>query len=260
MPRGEMDREPSTDAANLHHAEQLVAAHASSSGATLPTIVLVHGAWHGSWCWSQVQGLLRAAGRNVVTVDLPTVHAENASELGLADDAATVAAAIESAGGEVVIVAHSYGGLPASIAAITPAVVKLVFLAAFVLDEGESLGEPGPDEKWWLVDGAMTRLTNIADASAIFYQDVASGVAEEAANRLRPQALRAFTDPVTAIGWRNRPVTYVVTQRDNALPVEDQYAFAERAGAAVVTLDTSHSPFLSRPGEVAEIINAAAIG
>jgi pimeloyl-ACP methyl ester carboxylesterase len=240
--------------------ERSFSGEAPKRDATLPTIVLVHGAWHGSWCWSEVQKRLGAVGHDVITVDLPTVHAGNASELGLADDVATVAAAIESAAGEVVVVAHSYGGVPASIASTVPAVVKLVFLAAFVLDEGEALGAPGPDEKWWVVEGAMTRPVNRTEASSVFYQDVAHELAEDATGRLRPQALRAFTDPVTAAGWRNRPVTYVVTQRDKALPVEDQYAFAERAGAAVVTLDTGHSPFLSRPHTVADIVNAAAIG
>src|SRR3954451_11057828 len=75
-----------------------------------PTVVLVHGAWHGPWAWNEVEGQLSDLGIDVVTVDLPSVG-ENTSALGgLDDDAGAVRDAIDGVDGPVVVVAHSYGG------------------------------------------------------------------------------------------------------------------------------------------------------
>jgi pimeloyl-ACP methyl ester carboxylesterase len=226
---------------------------------TRPTLLLVHGAWHGAWCWGALQPLLERAGRRVVTLDHPTVHAPNAASLGLQDDAAGVARAIDAIDGEVIVVAHSYGGVPTTIAATSPKVRHIVFIAAFALDEGESLfaavGGVQPD--WWDTDGAMVTAGNAnRRPQDLFFADLDPAAADDATSRLRPQALRAFTEPVTAVAWRDRPTTYVVTEQDAIFPVPAQEGLAARSNSTVHRVPTSHSPYLSRPEAIAEIIEA----
>ncbi len=224
-----------------------------------PSILLVHGAWHGSWCWEPLQSLLESRGHAVHALDHPTVHADNARELSLADDARGVQGAIDALVGDVIVVAHSYGGIPATIGATSPRVRHIIYISAFVLDEGESLlqavGGVKPD--WWQMDGTMVRPGNAQHPpQQLFYGDLEPARADAAAARLRPQALKAFTDPVTAVAWRDRPTTYVLTEQDAVFPVQAQEALAARAGSTLHRLSTSHSPFLSQPDAVARIIES----
>lgn len=105
-----------------------------------PTLLLVHGAWHGSWFW---EPLISELGEfDVRTVDLPSCTGGPDELGGLEDDAETVRAAIAGINGPVVVVAHSYGGLPVSEGVSGTAggqVTHLVYLCAFMLDAGESL-------------------------------------------------------------------------------------------------------------------------
>ncbi|MEO2129979.1 MAG: alpha/beta hydrolase [Microbacterium sp.] len=225
------------------------------------TVLLVHGAWHGSWCWDPVASILRERGFDVRTVDLPTVHHPNRAELGLADDAAAVADAIAAIDGPVTVVAHSYGGVPTTQGAGDPRVRHIVFIAAFVLDEGESLlasvGGVAPD--WWQVDGALTTAGSDAQPpQSLFFGDLDTQTADSTSQRLQAQATRPFLEEVTMVAWRGRPTTYIVTERDAIFPVFAQEALAARSESAIHRLDTSHSPFLSRPIAVADIIEQAA--
>lgn len=220
-----------------------------------PTVVLVHGAWHGPWAWSEVEGQLQDQGVDVVTVDLPSVGEDTAALGGLEDDADAVRAAIDAIDGPVVVVAHSYGGAPTTQgAAGAENVSHIVYLTAFMLDEGESLfglvGEVEPD--WWQVaeDGESLMPGRPQE---IFFNDVPEEAADAAAARLAPQSMAAVKTPITAVAWRGIPTTYVICEQDQAIPVPAQEMLAGRAGA-VQRLDASHSPFLSRPGEVVEII------
>ena len=227
---------------------------------TDPTVLLVHGAWHGSWCWEPLGERLAERGLEVRTVDLPTVHSPEKAELRLQDDADAVAAAIAAIDGPVVVVAHSYGGVPTTQGALDPRVVHIVYIAAFVLDAGESLlaavGNVAPD--WWHVDGALTTAgDDVQTPQQLFFGDVEPAAADAAAARLTSQATRAFLDEVTEVAWRDRPTTYIVTERDAIFPVEAQEALAARSSSEVVRLDTSHSPFLSQPGAVADVVERA---
>jgi pimeloyl-ACP methyl ester carboxylesterase len=218
--------------------------------ADLPTVVLVHGAWHGPWCWDGVTDVLRQDGTPFVTVDLPSV----ASGGDLYDDAAAVHAAITAAGGPTVVVAHSYGGIPTTEgAAAAEGVRHLVYVTAFMLDEGESLlaAVGGVEPDWWqtAVDGT----TMPARPEEIFYNATPPAAAAAAAARLRPMARAAFEQPLRAAAWRSVPSTYVVCERDNAIPVFAQEAMAARA-STTQRLDTDHSPFLTRPEAVADVI------
>jgi pimeloyl-ACP methyl ester carboxylesterase len=220
-----------------------------------PTVVLVHGAWHGPWAWSEVQAQLADQGVDVLTVDLPSVG-EDTSALGdLDDDAAAVRAAIDSVDGPVVVVAHSYGGAPTTQgAAGADNVTHIVYLTAFMLDEGESLfglvGGVAPD--WWQVadDGASLMP---ARPEEIFFNDVSEDATRAAVDRLAPQSMAAVKGAVGAVAWRDVPTTYVICDQDNAIPVPAQEMLAGRADN-VTRLDASHSPFLSQPDAVVGVI------
>jgi pimeloyl-ACP methyl ester carboxylesterase len=226
-----------------------------------PTILLVHGAWHGAWCWDAVRTRLEAMGRTVFAIDLPTVHAANKAELGMLDDAQAVREAVDAVDGPVVVVAHSYGGVPTTQGLAGAAnVAHIVYIAAFALDAGESLlgavGEVAPT--WWMVDGALTTAGNAAEpAESLFFNDLPADVAHANAARLVAQATKPFSDTVTQVAWKDIPTSYLITERDTVFPLFAQEALSGRAGSAVHRLDTSHSPFLSQPDATADLIDAA---
>jgi hypothetical protein len=227
---------------------------------TRPTLVFVHGAWHGPWCWAPVRQILGERGWTTVAPELPTVHAAGKAALGMMADADAVRAAVDAADGDVVVVAHSYGGVPATQGAVADNVAHIVYISAFVLDIGESLvGGNGVYPDWWNVMGDVVAPGN-ADhpPQALFYGDLPAAAADAAAAQLTTQSLRAFETEVTATAWRGRPTTYLITEWDAVFPVAPQEALAGRAGSSIVRLLTSHSPFLSQPGTVADLIERAA--
>jgi len=226
-----------------------------------PAILFVHGAWHGAWCWEPLRQILETRGWTTTAVDLPTMHAPDKAALGMAADAEAVRAAIDASDGDVVVVAHSYGGIPATQGAGAGKVTHIVYISAFVLEQGESLssaaGDGQPD--WWYVeDGLAIAGTDARPVQSLFYADVPAAEADAAAARLTSQSPRAYRDQVTATAWRGRPTTYIITEQDAVIPVAVQEALAARAGANTVRLATSHSPFLSRPAAVGDIIERAA--
>ncbi|MEY2532364.1 MAG: hypothetical protein QOF29_274 [bacterium] len=220
-----------------------------------PTVVLVHGAWHGPWAWAEVQERLAGEGLDVVTVDLPSIGRDTGALGDLYDDAAAVRAALDAIDGPAVVVAHSYGGAPVTEAAAGAGnVAHIVYLTAFMLDEGESLlGLVGGAEPDWWITSADGRTTLPAGPETVFYNDCPPEVAEAAAAQLAPQRKLTVEQPVREVAWRTIPSTYVVCERDNAIPVFAQDAMAQRAGA-VERMDAGHSPFLSRPDELVVLL------
>lgn len=226
-----------------------------------PTLLLVHGAWHGAWAWKPLRDILDRRGWKVETIDLPTVHADQIAGLHLADDADAIAQAIARIDGPVVVVAHSYGGVPTTQAALADNVQHIVYIAAFALDEGESLlgSVGGVAPSWWVIDGpTATAGTDQEPAASLFFGDVGPDAAAAAVAQLKPQSVLAFEEALTEVAWRTKPTTYVVTGQDAVFPDVAQEALAARAGSRVEHLDTSHSPFLSQPHAVADIIEKAA--
>lgn len=179
----------------------------------------------------------------------------------MGDDVAHVRAAIEAIEGPVVVVAHSYGGIPVTVAAAgSEAVQHLVYLSAFVLDVNESLlGAVGGTPPGWLTvaDGLVSAGSSVATAAEVLYHDLDDDVADEALGRLASQSLNAFIEPVTATAWSTIPSTYVVTQDDRAIPAEAQEAMASRSGGAIVRLPTGHSAVHTAAHEVAELVLGA---
>ncbi len=219
------------------------------------TVVLVHGAWHGAWSWDEVAARLRADGIPVVAVDSPSVAAGG----DMYDDARNLRETIAATGGETVVVGHSYGGVVVTEgAAGVPGVRHLLYLTAFMLDEGESLSTiTGPTPPDWQVADAEGQTLSVAGAQQVFYNTCSPEVAATAAARLRPQGIASFVQPVQSVAWRDVPSTYVICDRDNAIPVPAQEAMAARADTTH-RLQTDHSPFLSDPDAVAELIRAVA--
>jgi pimeloyl-ACP methyl ester carboxylesterase len=218
------------------------------------SVLLVPGSWHGAWAYDEVALRLSAAGAPVHRIDLPS----NDGSSTLAADAAAVRGALDEIAGPTVIVAHSYGGIAVSEgAAGSPHAAGLVYLCAFMLDVGESLLDALQHQlpEWISLD--ETAGSHIPrNAAAALYGDCPTDVAERAAARLSRQSVAAIAAPQTAAAWRTVRSTYVVCERDAAVPPAVQEAMAARANA-IERIDASHSPFLSRPGEVAAVIERA---
>ncbi|MGI5519856.1 alpha/beta hydrolase [Micromonospora sp. CA-259024] len=220
-----------------------------------PTLLLVHGAWHRPETWDLLRSELNARGYQSRVVKLPTTGPNPRG--GMHDDAAVVRAAIEEIDGPVVVVAHSYGGIPVSEGATgLPKVQHLVYLAAYQLDQDESMfsfhGVPEPEDKEGL-------FPIIADPRNSLYADVPDAEAEHAVSRLVDQRLRAFTDRVGEPAWHKIPSTYIIMDQDKAIPVPEQERMAARAGN-IRRMPSSHSPFLSRPADLAALLDEVITG
>src|ERR1700674_4454785 len=227
------------------------------------TVVLVHGACHGAWCWDKVAPGLTERRIPNVALDLPG-HGASTEPLGdLAVDAAALRATLDETGPSVVC-GHSYGGAVITEgAADHPAVRHLVYLTAFALAPGESTAAAAPDGAEsdretrlgdavrFSEDGFMT-FEGPAVVDALYHDcgpdDVAFALA-----RLGPHRVSALRGVATRAAWQDAPSTYVVCTEDRAIAPELQRRLASRTNE-VVEWPTSHSPFLSRPDLVVELL------
>lgn len=220
------------------------------------SIVLVHGAWHGSWCWARVVPLLEQSGFVVRAIDLPSTGIDPPSDVDLSADAAAVRGAIEDLPGDVLVCGHSYGGMVISHPAVGahPRVVRLAYLCAFMPDRGQSLysigdGKPAP---WIRVNERGMSLPDLEQAAELFFGDCDPQTQRWAVGRLRPQPTAPFTEPVADPAWRHTRSTYIVCTQDRVMPLEVQRGLFAPRTARVIELEASHSPFLSRPGPLAQ--------
>ena len=255
-------------------ARRLAGRRLKGAAISASTIVLVHGAWHGAWCWDLVSGLLEAEGAGVIAVDLPGHGASDEPLADLHGDAAAVTSVLDSLDGPVVLVGHSYGGAVVTEAGAHQRVEHLVYIAAFNLDEGETVGRAAADDPLTALidhsgrpdlraaltsddDGQTTSV--IADLAAqLFFNDCTTEAATRATARLGRQRMANFSDRATVIGWRDRPSTYVVCRDDNAVHPDLQRVLARRATTSI-EWPTGHSPFLSQPALVAALLRALAV-
>ena len=223
-------------------------------GSARAGVVLVHGLWHGGWAWDGVRARLDAAGITSVAVELPLTS--------LADDVAATVAVLDGFDRPAVLVGHSYGGAVITGAGAHPGVVHLLYLAAFQLAEGESVGRPLPER-----DFVPTRLVDAfrfsedrqlisldpAKAAGVMFPDAPADEAAAAVARLRPVHRAVFRGVPEVIGWRTTPSTYVVCADDTAVNPDLERAMAERATSRL-EWPGAHSPALTRPDAVAELI------
>ncbi|MGW5652717.1 alpha/beta hydrolase [Streptomyces humi] len=222
---------------------------------TAPQFLLVHGAWHGSWCWRELQDALDRRGWTSHTVDLPSVVPEDADGKlpGLFDDARVIREKIDAVEAPLVVVGHSYGGAPLTQAAHGAAnVAHIVYVAGFALDEGESLmtcfGGDQPD-----LDEVRGVIPVREEPATTLYNDVDEDKRDAALARLQPQSALSFAEPVDRAAWRSITSSYVLCDDDRSLPPEYQKPFAERTGT-VHHLPSGHTPLLSMPDELADLL------
>ncbi|QCX74150.1 Alpha/beta hydrolase family protein [Streptomyces sp. YIM 121038] len=230
----------------------------------LPTVVLVHGAFADAATWIGVISELRSHGIPVLAPPNPL--------RGLASDASYVASVVAQIDGPVVLVGHSYGGALITVAGAADNVVGLVYVAAFVPHEDETLGElqgrfpdsllPGSLKEWTypLLDGDSAVEVTIDEAAfpSVFAADVAEEITRVLAAAQRPLAATAFAETASAAAWLTKPSWALVAGADRAIHPEVQRFCARRAGAVVVELpDASHAVALSAPRQVAELIGDA---
>ncbi len=222
-----------------------------------PNIVLVHGAWADGSSWSSVIERLQTNGFQVRAPQFPLSS--------LADDVARLRQVLAFQSGPTVVVGHSYGGqIITALGDDAPNVAGLVYIAAFGLDEGESLGallSQGP------VTPALAHLFTDARGFGWLSEDdfVNHFAADVDPTRARvmyavQQALAssAFTDVMGAPAWKSLPSWYLIAQNDQALPPDAQRQLAARMGADTVEIPSSHVAMVSHPQEVAELIETAA--
>lgn len=217
----------------------------------MTTFALVHGSWHGAWCFEKLAPELKARGHDVVAVDLPCDEAGK----DYPDYARIVAGALADRA-DVVAVGHSMGGqtIP-HLAALRP-VRALVFLCALLPtpDDGwrELLFTPRFAESMLRDDQDRSYVCDFESARLTLYDDCDDEDARRAFAQLRPQARTGAFLPRGE--WPDVPATYVVTSGDRALAPDWQREAAAQHRLSVMELDGGHSPFLSRPAELAAVL------
>jgi pimeloyl-ACP methyl ester carboxylesterase len=222
-----------------------------------PNIVLVHGAWAEGSSWSSVIERLQADGYHVTTPQFPLTS--------LADDVARLRHLLALQDGPTVIAGHSYGGqVMTALGTDAPKVAGLVFIAAFGLDEGESLGgllsqgPPTPALAHQFVDQQGFVWLTEDDFVNHFAGDVDPVKAEVLYAVQQPLAASAFDDVMTVPTWKLVPSWYLVAQDDQALPPDAQRMFANRMGATTVEVPSGHLAMVSHPAEVVKLTETAA--
>ena len=237
-----------------------------SSSANGPKAVLVHGAFHGAWCWDRVVNGLAARGIGALAVDLPGHGADPGPFGGLHHDAARVREVLDGIEGPVVLVGHSYGGAVITEAGTHPGVGHLVYLCALNPDDTESsvhiaaadiTGTGNAPDTGGLAAGMSIEndlaTVDLGVPRRCFYHDCDEATQDWALERLGPQPMLTFSETPAEVAWRTTPSTYVVCSEDRAVPPALQRRLAPRCGSTLEWA-TSHSPFLSRPQLVVELL------
>ena len=222
----------------------------------MTTFALVHGAWHGAWCWERLEPELEARDHDVVAVELPC----DDPSLGSADYATVVTRALDGVADDVVVVGHSLAGLAIPLVALERQVRRLVFLCALIPQVGLSLRE----QEGVFVDGFGSALVRDeldrsywpdGAAEQGMYPECPPEAAAWASARLRRQARLPNVETTPLETWPAAESTYVVCARDHAVdPAWSRRAARERLGVEAIELDAGHSPFLTCPRELADLL------
>jgi len=222
-----------------------------------PNIVLVHGAWADGSCWSGVIERLQADGYHVTAPQFPLT--------ALADDVARLRQVLDLQDGPAIVAGHSWAGqVMTALGADTANVAGLVYIAAFALDQGESLGallSRGP------VTPALAHLVTDTRGFSWLSEDdfvhhFAAHVDPVQARVMyavqQPLAASTFADVMGVPAWKTLPSWYLVATDDEAIPPAAERQFAQRMGATTVEIPSSHLPMVSHPGDLAQLIETAA--
>jgi len=224
---------------------------------TRPNIVLVHGAWADGSSWSAVIQRLQADGFTVTAPQFPMA--------ALADDVARLRQVLHRQSGPTIVVGHSYGGqIMTALGTDTPNVVALVYIAAFGLDEGESIGAllnqgpPSPALTHLDIDEQGFAWLPEDDFVNHFAADVDPTQAKVMYAVQQPLAGSALAEVMGVPAWKSLPAWYLVAEGDQAIPPDVERLFAQRMQATTTEVSTNHVAMVSHPDDVVTIIESAA--
>jgi pimeloyl-ACP methyl ester carboxylesterase len=219
------------------------------------TVIAVHGAWADGSSWQEIVGPLEARGLNVIAAPIPLTS--------LSDDAAALKRTIARTQGPVIVVGHAYAG--AVIATANDERVKaLVYVAALAPDEGETVAQvfykdethpnapqlaPDADGFIWMPDEGFAN----AFAQNATHEQLALARAVQ-----RPIAVKSIQEPAPAPAWKSKPTWYLVAEEDRMINPKTQRFMAERMKATVKSFAVDHTPLLTAPDKVVDIILEAA--
>jgi len=228
------------------------------SKSTEKAIVLVHGGFVDGSGWEEVYYILKKDGFRVSIVQNPTIS--------LADDVAVTKRVLATHDDPAILVGHSYGGAVITEAGNDPKVAGLVYIAAFALDDGESVSSlikdppPGAPVPPILppVDGYL--FLDQTKFPSSFAADVDAEKAAFMADSQVPWGAEALNGTISHAAWRAKPSWYLVATEDKMIPPPAQRFMAERAGSTVVEVAGSHAIYVSQPDAVAKLIKTAAEG
>jgi pimeloyl-ACP methyl ester carboxylesterase len=219
------------------------------------TVVLVHGAWADGSSWKAIIGPLQERGLNVIAAPIPLTS--------LSDDAAALKRTIARTQGPVIVAGHAYAG--AVIATANDERVKaLVYIAALAPDEGETVAEvfykdethskapqlaPDEDGFIWMPDDGFPN----AFAQNATQEQLALSNAVQ-----RPISIKSIQEPAPVPTWKSKPTWYLVAEEDRMINPKTQRFMATRMNATVTSLPVDHTPLLTAPDSVVDIILEAA--
>lgn len=228
------------------------AAGVSQAKDTTPSVVIVHGAFADGSDWAKVVPLLQAKGVAVSVVQNPLTS--------LADDVAATQRTLNNQSGPVVLVGHSWGGTVITQAGNDEKVRALVYVAAFAPDAGQTSGEQGkgaptpPGISQIKADGNGFLYLTPEGMAKDFAQDLPAAQTAVMTATQGPIKASAFEDKTTVSAWKTKPSWYLLAREDRMIHPDVQRSAAQRIGATLTELRTSHVPQQSQPAEVAKVI------
>ncbi|MDP9143966.1 MAG: alpha/beta fold hydrolase [Actinomycetota bacterium] len=222
--------------------------------------VLVHGAYHGAWCWERLIPELEVRGHRATAVDLPIGD----PDAGASEYADQIAANLD--GDDSVVVGHSMMGLAIPVVPQRSSVKRLVFLCGFVPEPGSSFNEVRAREEvetqrqlqrvQFTDIGGGVWMIGPDTANELFFHDADQELSAWALPQLRPQSYRIMNEQTPLMEWPEVDCSYILCRSDRAVnPEWARRVAGERFGNDALELDGGHSPFLTRPAELADLLH-----
>ncbi|MBB6131630.1 alpha/beta hydrolase [Mucilaginibacter lappiensis] len=217
-------------------------------------IVFVHGLWADGSGWNALIPTLLEEGHEVISVQNPLTTLE--------DDVIATQKALARLEGSTILVGHSWGGAVITVAGNDPKVKALVYVAALAPDEGESLGElsekyPAPASQYLQIADGLVWM-GLEGMQKHFAGDVPENQTALMYATQGPASLALFGANLQAPAWKQKPSWYIIAKNDHTISPELERIFADRMGANITELETSHVPMISQPEAVLKVIREAA--